>query len=161
MLIAVIPFLSNGCGGSRMPSDLPLLEPCTITLKQEGVPLADAMVFLRSIDTTFIWTVGGKTDANGVTIPKTHAQFPGVPVGEYKLVINKTERFQKKPNEQVPGGDVTETIQGSPVILYTFVEKQYTDIGTTPLLIKIKKGTNHLEFDVGKAIREQLETINL
>jgi len=157
----VLPFFCLGCGGPPRPADLPPLHPCTVTLKQEGTPVAGAMVTLTSTDPSFRWSVAGITNESGVVVFKTHAQFPGVPLGDYKMIISKTERFQSKEPEEVTVGDVKMISQGSPIILYTLVDKQYANVETTPLTITVKKGKNNESFDLGKAVREELERVRL
>jgi hypothetical protein len=147
-------FLS-GCGGPPRPAGLPPLHPCTVTLKQDGKPLSGAMTIFYSSDPAFQWSSGGISDANGTVKVMTHSQFPGVPVGEYKMTVLKMERFQERPPQPIPGGDGTIMTPGSPVTVYRLVEKQYSDVKTTPLLVIIKQGKNHFDFDAGKPVKEE------
>ena len=146
----------SGCSRVPRPDDLPVLYPCQLTIIQDGKPLEKAGVTFHSNDSTFKWTVGGTTDSRGVVTILTHAQFPGAPAGEYKIVVNKTESYQERPTQQKPGGDGTEMIPGSPIHIFGLVELQYTDLKTTPLTITISKGKNNMDIDVGKAIREKI-----
>ncbi|MDR0871380.1 MAG: hypothetical protein LBN39_11370, partial [Planctomycetaceae bacterium] len=98
---------------------------------------------------------GGISDANGTVNVMTHSQFPGIPVGEYKITVLKTERFQERPPQPIPGGDGTDMTSGSPVIVYRLVEKQYSDLTTTPLSVITKQGKNHFDLDVGKSVKEE------
>lgn len=159
IILSLLLFALPACKPSGRPDDLPRLYPCTITLKQEGAPLADAMIYLHSTNPAFSWTVGGRTDPAGNVSLMTHAKFPGVPTGDYKIVVSKTERYQEKPPEIPPGGDESMRTAGSPVILYSLVEKEYTNQETTPLTITIDKGKNQAEFELGKAVRIELETV--
>lgn len=123
---------------------------------QEGKPLVGAIVFLHPTDPASRWNSGGTTDEQGVVTPMTHARFPGVPLGEYKVTVSKSEQFQEVLPQVIPGGDGTEMTPGSPIQRFLLVEKEYGDITTTPLSIKIEKQKNKMEFDLGKAIREKI-----
>ena len=87
----------------------------------------------------------------------THAQFFGVPEGEFKVVINKLESVIEKSNKTLDdlGNEID---SGGMVSEYSFVEKEYTDKNTTPLSITIKKGDNAEDFECGKAVRVLLRT---
>lgn len=134
-----------GCGGPARPGDLPTLHPCSITVSQDGVPLVNATVKLYSTDPDFKWAVIGQSDVRGKATLSTHAQFPGAPQGEYKVVVLKAEEVYK----------------GNSVDIFTLIDKQYTDPETTPLSITIGKGNNTQQFDLGRSLREKLKAIAL
>jgi hypothetical protein len=139
--LCLIPLLS-GCWDSSRPSDLPVLYPCTLTLVQEGRGLADAFVMLYPVDSKSRWVVAGNTDQNGNVLLNTHGKFPGVPAGEYKVVVTKTE-------------------QTGQIEIFSLIEKQYTDVSTTSLTMTVKTGRNAETFNVGKAVREKSNIIVL
>ena len=146
----------SGCSRVPRPADLPDLYPCQLTISQDGKPLEKANVTLYPDDSKSKWTVGGTTDSRGIVTILTHAQFPGAPAGEYKIVVSKTESYQERPAQPKPGGDGTEMIPGTPIQIFGLVELQYIDIKTTPLTMTVKKGKNSKDIDVGKAIREKI-----
>jgi hypothetical protein len=148
-LLSVMPALFSGCGGTPKPEGLPELYPLTIKLTQDGgKPLVDASVRLITMDanTTTRWNVSGSTNAQGIAVLKTHGEYPGVPVGKYKVVVTKEDLVY---NQSTP-----------PQIIGRFhlVESQYANIVTTPLTIEVKPDTKSAEFDLGQSVREKMET---
>jgi len=135
-----------GCGQSKRPDGLPPLYPCTVLVLQEGKPLEKAQVLLIQQDNAGIrWVVGGITDTNGEVQVATYGQYPGAPLGEYKVTVTKSEQVMTaSPSAMGPGRFDT----------YTFVEKEYTLEDTTPLTLQVVKGTKKYQIDVGKAVRE-------
>ena len=57
----------SGCGGKPHTEGLPPTYPLAIKVLQEGVPPADTTVSLGSLEAPIQWTVGGVTNADGVT----------------------------------------------------------------------------------------------
>jgi hypothetical protein len=78
-------------------------------------------------------------------------EFSGIPAGEYKITVFKTETFQERPPQPIPGGG----IDGGKVTVYRLVEKQYSDLTTTPLSVVAKQGKNHFDLDVRKPVKEK------
>jgi hypothetical protein len=149
-----------GCSSSR-PSDLPKLADVTITITQEGKPLSGAMVTLvdvaQSAATTY--SAGGVTDGNGVCQLYTHGQYKGSPHGKFKVRVSRTEtipRRTRKPKSAEENEEMMKSFQENPPKTYQFVEKIYTDAKTTPLEIEIN-GSTTKNFDVGKAVKEQID----
>jgi hypothetical protein len=158
-LLIILLFPHHGCDRSVRPHDLPQLYPTVITLTQEGKPLENALVLLYSTDLNFKWSAAAVSDHNGKATILTHGKFPGVPVGEYKIVVTKTE-----PSDQdllKPASDYNPEVHVvmPKITLFSFIEKQYTDITTTPLTITIEKGKNVHNFDLGKAVHEKAQTV--
>ncbi|MDR1268731.1 MAG: hypothetical protein LBK82_04335 [Planctomycetaceae bacterium] len=148
----------SGCGDSSRPQDLPDLQPCTLTFTQNDQELSDAFVMFYPVDSgNTKWVIAGNTDTNGNVVLKTHGKFPGVPVGEYKIVVTKTEQVQDE--QQTSGGK--NKIPSPKVDIYYLIDKVYTDVSTTPLTINIKNGKNIQTFDLGKPIREKSNIIVL
>ena len=157
--------LWTGCGGPPRPADLPPLYKTTITITQEGAPLAGALVALYSEDQTFKWGVAGITDAAGKAEIKTHGQFSGVPLGSYKVVVTKSEPdggsdvpMTRPDNAE---GAKIQVQRAKTIRLYNLLEKQYMNVATTPLTITIEKRRNNKVFDVGKPVREAGELFEL
>ena len=76
-----------GCG-KRYPGK-ERLYPVSITVTDNGAPFTRATVILVREGGPTIINAGGVTDTNGVAQIKTDAQWPGVPVGTYKVMLNK------------------------------------------------------------------------
>lgn len=151
MLMSVL-ILSLGCGGEKRPDGMPKLVPCSITIKQDGAPLSDAMVHLTAKDGSCPWVVSGTTDASGTAKIQTHGQYKGVPAGVFTVTVEKTESTAEK------GGD-TEKLS-KPYEVYTLVAKEYTDKTTSPLELTIEKQAVSQTFDLGAASRELLMKID-
>ncbi|MDO5582160.1 MAG: carboxypeptidase regulatory-like domain-containing protein [Planctomycetia bacterium] len=142
--------MCTGCG-EKQPEGLPELSPCTITITQEGSPLAQATVLLIPQDPSLKdWSMGGTTDANGKALIRTHGQYNGIPVGEYIVVVNKEERTDdpKANSKAVKDPDYV-----APKVLFSLVETKYNNPGTTPLKFKMEKETGSATFEVGKKVR--------
>jgi hypothetical protein len=164
LIFAISGFLLlAGCSNSSRPSDLPKLFPCKVTITQEGKPLEGATVTLLSKVPPLEgrnWIISGKTGVNGTTELVTQPNFPGVPEGEYKLLIGKTETddsevpsFEKDPKAFEKWTAKTKGI----VPTYSLINPDWSNKQKTPFEIKITKGqTNSATFDVGKAIRVQI-----
>jgi hypothetical protein len=143
----------SGCGDSSRPQDLPDLQPCTLTFKQNDQELSEAFVMLYPVNSgNTKCEIAGNTDAKGNVVLKTHGKFSGVPVGEYKIVVTKTEQVQ---NEQQTSDGKNKT-PSPKVDIYYLIDKVYTDVSTTPLTINIKNGKNIPTFDVGRPIRKKV-----
>ena len=81
-----------GCG-QKIPSDMPSVYPCTITLTKGGVPVDDAAITLRSDSLPGYLSVSGRTDENGVaTIWTRYEDYrtQGAPAGEFRVTVIKT-----------------------------------------------------------------------
>jgi hypothetical protein len=108
--IVVIFILILGCSSQQLPDDLPKLYPCKITVTQNEKPLTGASVLLHLTDSSAgnggkSWIPMGLTDENGVAVIKTNARYGGAPLGNYKILVNKTEREASKlepPPEESP-----------------------------------------------------------
>jgi hypothetical protein len=133
-----------GCGGVKTPDGMPELFPCEIIVTQEGQPLADAIVTVQSVDSS--WNATGGTDGNGKAVLFTQGKYPGVPAGKYKVIINKTVA-EKEPS----------TFEGKPATVeigYYFIEEKYRDAQTSPLEIEITStGERSFHLDAGKTVK--------
>ncbi|MDR0611864.1 MAG: Ig-like domain-containing protein [Planctomycetaceae bacterium] len=147
-LCLCVSFLS-GCHQSLRPKGLPPLHPCTITVTQNGNPVADVSVQLVSKEES-VWPVTGTTDTSGNAVLVTYGQFQGAPVGDYLVVLSKRLTEPKTPvNEYVSG--VTE--------VYSLIDTQYTQPETSPLEMSVKKGRNTMSFEIGSPVRVLVDTI--
>ena len=91
VLISVF-LVFSGCGGGYPGKER--LYPVSITIMENGAPFTNATVVLLQESGPTIINGGGVTDENGVAKIKTDAQWNGVPVGTYKVMINKENPFQ-------------------------------------------------------------------
>ncbi|MDR2115761.1 MAG: carboxypeptidase-like regulatory domain-containing protein [Planctomycetaceae bacterium] len=140
----------SGCGSkSSRPTDLPPLEPCKITVFQEGKPLEGAIVTLISKDTSAKYArSSGATNTSGIAELKTYG-YSGVPKGSYKITVTKSAMEGGKEITDASG--VTSTRGGKD---YSYVEKKYTDVLSTPLEIEIGNKENLQTVEIGKSVHD-------
>lgn len=142
VIVVLFSVLAVGCRKVQTPADLPELHPVTITVRQDGQPLAAASVALYAEGSK--WTVGGSTDADGVARIRTLAKYTGAPAGTYKVCVVK-ELVEDPPS---PSGLST---------FYDLVDQKFKSPKTTPLEITVSKGEGKPHaFDVGGAIKKKL-----
>ena len=147
-----------GCAKQSVPDGLPKLVPVTLTITQEGTPLAGAVVSVVDLSGGISFMVGGTTDVNGNVVLYTHGQYKGAPLGKFKVRVVKTE---SDPLPPAPQRDTPEfeayikEMRKNPPKTYMLVEKQYTNVNTTPLELDIN-GPLTTTFDVGKAVKDVL-----
>jgi hypothetical protein len=148
-----------GCGGPKKPADLPDLYPVKITVIQDGKPLEGASVQLNDPSLAIRFVMGGKTDAQGVAEIKTDAQFPGAPVGKFKVTVSK-EDIPELPAD-LAGGPPTD-----PAELAEYnkklaehgdsacdtVDLQFKKMGTTPAEIEVTTSGAETTVDVGEKV---------
>ena len=154
-----------GCGDPR-PEGMPELYPTTVTITQEGEPLAGAMVSLYPENSELArWPVGGKTDENGVATMMTYTKYPGAPAGTFKVSVNRTIT-EGDPIPKHPGRDATQeelaaydrAMKTGSFEVYQVVAPEYRTAGTTPLTVEvIADEENDLTNDVGPAVRDREE----
>jgi hypothetical protein len=145
-----------GCGNSSRPKDLPPLNPCKITITQNGTALNEADVEVIAQDSSVKYrNSSGTTNSNGIVELSTYS-FKGVPVGKYKVLVRKmvlegaVEQTDETGAKQVSGGKD-----------YNLVNLKYQDEKTTDLEIEIQKGQNEFTFDVGDPVHVPFESTNL
>ncbi|MBQ9873390.1 MAG: carboxypeptidase regulatory-like domain-containing protein [Thermoguttaceae bacterium] len=160
LLISVCAFLaiaSVGCG-KKKPDGMPDLQPTLLTVTQGGAPLSGAMVNLKSTDASNKWTCGGTTDEKGVAALVTHGQYKGVPIGKYKVSVNKTIG-EGDPPPRTPFNEETARAwkeyhdAGKTYEEFYVVDQKYATVDATPLEIEVVKGKNNLTADVGEAVK--------
>lgn len=141
--VALVLFVC-GCG-QKLPEGLPKLKPCSITLVQEGKPLANATVDLLLEEGETKWNISGMSNEQGKVIFMTHALYRGAPEGKYKVIVTKREKGTKDAKGYLP--------------IYTIVEKKFTDPGSTPLKIEVKDNGGEENFDLGKPVKIQVDRL--
>jgi len=152
----------TGCG-ERLPAGMPRLYPASITVTQEGTPLAGALVQLIPEDpANAAWGPGGTTNQSGVVVLRTNGAYLGAPLGTYKVTVSKTE-MEPHPNPELRGGS-EEDLRRSLAILrtlrtYSYVEPQYGSIRYTPLRIEITARERNYTIDAGRKIRVEARTM--
>jgi hypothetical protein len=169
-IIVVLLFSFSSCSGKKLPSDLPKLNPVSVTILQDGQPLADASVTLTQLDGAAKWSALGNTNAKGVVNNfSTNGMYEGVAEGKFKVCISKVEREREKIDIPPEPADPAEKYawrqkyidRAPPPKEYDLVEAKYSDVKTTPLEIEVvadkASEKNVFSFDVGKAIRKEIK----
>ncbi|MCL2743882.1 MAG: hypothetical protein FWE67_08525 [Planctomycetaceae bacterium] len=152
-------FLMPLIGCEKLPNGFPSLYSAAITVTQEGTPLTDADVMLYSIDDpTMRWIIVGRTDANGKAVMTTFAgttiRKNGVPAGKFKVTVNKV-KTDEYPVLSPFAADAEiaayrKEMEKLKPLTHYYVDKQNTNIDTTPLEVTVEKKTNSLTVDAGK-----------
>ncbi|MDR1493183.1 MAG: hypothetical protein LBT05_10735 [Planctomycetaceae bacterium] len=134
----------SGCK-QRLPEGMPPLYPCTITLIQDGKPLDQASIFFHASDPENFWALAGTSNAQGIIEMTTNGPYKGVPVGVYKITVEKVK---------------SEDVDANRYSMFSFVDPQFGKRETTPIQIEIqpskKKGVNDQTIDVGKEHKKRM-----
>jgi 5-hydroxyisourate hydrolase-like protein (transthyretin family) len=149
----IVVLLFAGCGHSSRPADLPKLFPCTVTVTQDGKPLADAVVKLvTQAEDGAKYNPVAVTGEDGKIALSTYG-FPGVPVGKYKVVIVKNIDDDIVYRTDDAGEKVTVSYK-----TYRTIEKQFSDAKTTPYEMEVTTKSKNIDItcDVGKAVKEKM-----
>jgi hypothetical protein len=123
--------LFSGCSGNR-PDDLPQLYPCKIKILFKNEPVAETSVSLVSSDSK--WGALGVTGNSGVAEMKTQGVYPGVPAGQFKVLVSKYEITHR--GDEIPPDEK---------MLFNSV---FVNTESTPLECTIEKKNNELTFEV-------------
>ena len=149
-----------GCG-QKLPPGMPKLYQTTITIMQDGKPLAGAAVNVVNDDfATNPWTAGGITDANGVISLKTEGQYLGVPAGKYSVSVRKTEgpeglELPKNPSSDEEIREYDRIMKQIQENSFHVVDDQFMDAKNSPLKLEVK-GTTKETFDVSPAVKNKV-----
>jgi hypothetical protein len=150
-ILLIVALIVTGCSSGNKPSDLPPLYPCSVTIRQDNLPLAEATVeFIPVAATEAKYRAASITGSDG-NVSMTTYGFPGVPAGKYKVVISKNIQDDLVYSNN-PSTGQKEIVDFQK---YMTVEQEYSSPKTTPLEIEItgkEKRTDHI-FNVGKATK--------
>ena len=92
-----------GCKGAKKPEGFPDVVPHAIVVKNNGSPEDKVTIMLVPEGTSGSWIAGGTTDATGrAALGTSQGSYTklGVPVGKFKVVLNKTLRPAGEKNEE-------------------------------------------------------------
>ena len=168
--------LCAGCGGQRLPADLPPLHPTVLTITQGGAPLADAVVGAVNVDETILWSGAAVTDASGRATMLTNGMYRGLPEGTWKITVVKHIRYPEGPTtsllDEAPDINVDAAAHFAWVAAnraridaearersrmepqtYELVDPLLGSSQTTTLEVTITRGRNQHTLDVGEAVR--------
>jgi hypothetical protein len=152
-----VVWLVSGCGGGEaLPPGTPKLYPATITVMQDGKPLAGAQVICLNVDPSNGWTPGGLTDANGIVTLRTLGRYKGAPQGTYDVSVSKIEY----PDIELPSEDSPEykrLVKERDNKTFIVVDPKFS-IGKTPHRVEISPSNLKHEIDVSPAVRIKAPT---
>ena len=151
-----------------MPDGVPKLYPVSVSVTQEGKPLAGATVMLRYADPSAgTWAVTGRTEADGVAKLYTNG-YPGAPAGTFKVVLDKREHDGLSEEERVAEIAKLQAAQTGAVIpdalmqagiKWSYVQPEYNDPAKTPLEVEITSSTKMLPVDAGSAVKIKAKSL--
>ncbi|MDR0703577.1 MAG: carboxypeptidase-like regulatory domain-containing protein [Planctomycetaceae bacterium] len=145
ILFLIFLVLMVGCMREQRPEGMPTLYPCTITIIQDGKPLAGAMVTLYTESSEDRrWPPGGTTNPQGVISIKVLGKYSGAPAGTYKVTVEKQE---------------TENVDSNSYYTISLVETQYINVQDTPLKIDVTPQGVNQTFDVGKPVQKRISDL--
>lgn len=165
LVFAVFCVCLFGCSGEERPEGMPQLFSCSMTIQQDGQPLADASITLVPLDDSNRWGSGGTTDANGVLRPMTYGKFPGVPEGKYKILVQKTITENELPPLPMDATEAdqkayAQQVKANPPQQFDLVDVKFKKADTTPLEITVEKGgSNSFPLDVGAAVKVPIKML--
>jgi len=147
----------TGCG-PKLPDGMPKLHPVTITVTQDGTPLADANIVLSGVGD---WVSTGSTDAQGVAQLFTQGRYPGVPAGTLKVTVTKvgTEGEPPPPNPfDAESERVYQEYQraGKSYRQFHVVPPDYRQESTTPLTVEVAPGIKNVSVNVEGTVNEDI-----
>ena len=147
----------SGCGGDQRPPGFPKLYPVSLKVMQEGQPLSEAAISLRKADHSIMWSIGGRTDEQGVVVLWTHGKFRGAPEGRFKVTVEKViNEGEAEMIQALDRGDQA-TAKKIQVNSYSFVKDEYNSVEKTPVEIEITRNSQVIDIDAGPAIKIKRE----
>lgn len=150
----IVTILCEGCCFEKKPGGLPKLRSCTITITQEGKPAEGISIMLAPTSGRDCpWAVTGNTNSSGVARIVTHGKYGGAPEGQYKIMLSKQDMDGFDPNS------LERPSAAKPMIIYSLIDTQYTDLNTSPLTIEVGRHGANESFEIGPAVREQIDVI--
>ncbi|MDO4585829.1 MAG: carboxypeptidase-like regulatory domain-containing protein [Planctomycetia bacterium] len=154
LILILIGGMIPGCNKKQRPEGLPELYPFAIKVIQDGQPLAGANISLVAQDPALMrWPCGGNTNEEGIVKLTTYG-FEGVPAGQFKVLIMKTETIggvhnAEEAKRQREGEDFGKEE------IFNLIDPIYRDQSTSPFVIDVKASYDNpiSEFDVGEAVK--------
>ena len=156
-LLVPITLLFSGCGGEQLPPGIPKLYPATLTVMQDGAPLAGAEVIIINIDPAVNWPAGGVTDQNGVLRLRTMGRYDGAPAGTYKVSVSKKEipnivLPSEVPDDPAERREFYRLVREIEENTFDLVDPKF-GLGRSELEVEITPSSFRVEVDVSPAVR--------
>ena len=152
-----------GCNNQKLPPGIPKLYPATVTIMQDGEPLAEAEIVIINTDPSTNWSAGGTTDKNGVVKLRTMGQYEGAPLGKYKVGVRKMEIPDivlpaERPSDPEGLKEYQRLVKEINENTFILVEEKFS-IGETQLEVEITASNLNGTVDVSPAIRVNAPSI--
>ena len=149
--------LFTGCDRQKLPPGIPKLYPVTITVMQDGEPLAEAELVIVNTDPSTNWSAGGTTDKNGIVKLRTMGQYNGAPLGKYKVGVRKMEIPDitlpaERPSDPEGSKEYSRLVKEINDNTFILVEEKFS-IGQSQLEVEITASNLNGTVDVSPAIR--------
>jgi len=146
-----------GCGGVKLPADLPKLYPAQIEITaNDGAKLEGAVVSLTLIGESRGEPVGGGTDAKGIAKLYTRGEYAGAPAGKYKVCVSWSLVLEG-PTSQLPAPTdpkeldrYNRRVAGERKARPALAQIEYGDPARTPFEVEIGEGKNSFSLEVEK-----------
>jgi hypothetical protein len=140
-----------GCGGAKLPSDLPKLYPTQIEVTADGEKLAGATVSLYPVGSGE--PAGATTDAKGIAKINTRGQYAGASVGKYKVCVNWAITVEGPTSKTPPPTDPVALDKYKTQVITEqtakpALEPVYRDSKNTPLEVEVVEGKNNFSVEV-------------
>ncbi|MDR1493714.1 MAG: carboxypeptidase-like regulatory domain-containing protein [Planctomycetaceae bacterium] len=148
----------------KLPPGIPTLYPAEITIIQDGKPLADASVVIINLTPSVNWSGGGNTNKNGVLKLKTMGQYHGVPLGKYKVSVQKIEYpgdivlpLNPPYEDKAAMKEYNRLLKKYEDNTFQLVDNKFSLINT-PLVFEVTPQNLRITLDVSPAIRMKAPT---
>lgn len=154
LCVSIVLVSIAGCGGSERPS----LVKATGTVKLDGNPVEGAsvgLIFQGDAKSKYQRPSNALTDAQGKFTPGTYGKDDGLPVGKYKVIVQKREVVG-----ELPANYSEENPSATPVTYKWVVPKSYADPATSGLEIEVtSSGLKPETIELKSTGQPQVETI--
>jgi len=160
----VASFSFSGCGGERLPPDLPKLFTISVTVEQEGNPVPGAVVTLNHLDGDAKWSATCETGSDGIAKNfVTNGKYKGVAAGKFQVCVRKYEQGTMEKVDLPPEPTdpyeryqwrlkYNESQQRSES--YDLIEPKYWDPRLSTLEVEVTTdGKNEFTVDAGKPVQ--------
>ena len=154
-----------GCGEQK-PKGMPNLQKVKIILTQEGKPCEDAKIGLLPLGGDPQWSSGGTTNAQGILEPVTHGKYKGMPVGKYRVTIDKSVGEGEPPPPSPIDAESKKKFDayiasGKTYKLFQVVPNTYRLRDSSPLEIEVTENTNEFTLDIPESVKIEIRSSGL
>lgn len=152
--LGVLLFCLAGCGGDGRPE----LVEATGTVKLNGEPLADALISFQPEEGNPIMRPSrAQTDAQGRFTLGTYGKGDGIPVGSYRVSIQKRQLVGKLPENYDP-----EAPENTPLTYEWITPRELADPASSGLTAAVTEaGLEPATFELERPGKPEIERTGL